>query len=142
MTQGLQLLGLHHVGIAVRDLDEALVRYRAQFGAAEPLRRTLVGQGVDAAALRCGEQWVELIAPLDDSSAVHRFLDRRGEGLHHVAYAVADVQQALDAFAATGGRLIDEHPHDGLHGLPVAFVHPASTGGVLTEFVQVEPALR
>jgi methylmalonyl-CoA epimerase len=130
-----QARGIHHVGIAVADLDEAVETYRRLFGAALEGRGEIAGQRVEAASLVLGASRVELVAPLDDDSAVARFLDRRGPGMHHVAYEVDDVQVALDRLAGEGARLIDEQPHEGLFGLQVAFVHPDSVHGVLAEVV-------
>ena len=92
-------------------------------------------QGVEAAAVRLGESRVELVTPLGDDTPVGRFLAKRGQGMHHVAYAVADLPAALDDLAARGAQLIDQEPHEGLFGLQVAFVHPESVHGVLSELV-------
>ena len=99
-------------------------------------RETVAEQGVDAALLDVGDGHVELLQPLGPETPVGRFLTRKGPGLHHVAYRVVDVEEALGALAAAGLRLIDEHPRTGIRGSRVAFLHPASTGGVLTEIVQ------
>lgn len=133
----IELLGVHHVGIVVEQLDVALAHYQQVLGAHLELRRELTEQQVEAASLLVGADTVELIAPLDEGSGVARFLQRRGPGLHHVAYAVRDVAATLAAFAASGARLIDERPRPGLHGTPVAFVHPKSLFGVLTELVEI-----
>ena len=131
----MQARGIHHVGIAVADLDEAVDTYQRLFGAELEGRGQIAGQHVEAASLVLGASRVELVAPLDDDSTVARFLDRRGPGMHHVAYEVEDVQVALDRLAGEGARLIDEQPHEGLFGLQVAFVHPDSVHGVLAEVV-------
>ena len=99
-------------------------------------RETVAGQGVEAALLDVGESHIELLRPLGPETPVGKFLARRGPGLHHVAYRVADVEQTLGELAGAGMRLIDERPRTGIRGSRVAFVHPASTGGVLTEIVQ------
>jgi methylmalonyl-CoA epimerase len=130
-------MGIHHVGVAVHDIDDALATYLPLLGGNEPvLRRVLADQQVEAAALALGGQELELIAPHGESKALRAFLERRGEGLHHVAWEVRDVELALAAASAAGLRLIDSVPRPGLHGVPVAFLHPAGMNGVLTELVQ------
>lgn len=131
----MQALGIHHVGIAVDQLEEAVDTYLRLFGAELEGRGTITAQRVEAASLVLGDNRVELVAPIDEESTVARFLARRGPGMHHVAYAVEDVEAALEGLAAEGARLIDEEPHEGLFGLQVAFVHPESVHGVLTEVV-------
>ncbi len=132
--------GIHHVAFAVPDLDAGIAQWQT-LGAQLELRKVVDDQGVDAASLEWpgghGATLLELIAPVDDASGVAKFLDKRGPGMHHVAWAVADVQACLDAFTRAGARVIDAKPRRGLHGTPVAFVHPSSTGGVLTELVEV-----
>jgi methylmalonyl-CoA/ethylmalonyl-CoA epimerase len=130
------LSAIDHVGVAVENIDDALEVYRDRLGMAFVHRETVTDQGVDAALLDVGDSHVELLAPLGPDTAVGRFLSRRGPGLHHVAYRVASVQDTLDACAAAGMRLIDERPRTGIRGSRVAFLHPAATGGVLTEIVQ------
>jgi methylmalonyl-CoA/ethylmalonyl-CoA epimerase len=130
------LSAIDHVGIAVEDIDGALAVYRDVLGMPLVHRETVAEQGVDAALLDVGDGHIELVAPLGPETAVGKFLARKGPGLHHVAYRVADVEQTLSALAGAGARLIDEHPRIGIRGSRVAFVHPASTGGVLTEIVQ------
>jgi methylmalonyl-CoA/ethylmalonyl-CoA epimerase len=127
---------IDHVGVAVEDIDSALALYRDALGMPLVHRETLADQGVDAALLDVGDAHVELMAPLGPETAVGKFLARRGPGLHHVAYRVDDVEEVLNALAAAGLRLIDERPRTGIRGSRVAFLHPASTGGVLTEIVQ------
>lgn len=130
------LSAIDHVGVAVESIDGVLALYRDQLGLPLVHRETVDEQGVDAALLDVGDGHIELVAPLHPETAVGKFLSRRGPGLHHVAYRVADVQATLDACVAAGLRLIDEHPRTGIRGSRVAFLHPASTGGVLTEIVQ------
>jgi len=130
------LSAIDHVGVAVQDIDAALALYRDALGMALVHRERVEEQGVDAALLDVGDGHVELLQPLGPDTAVARFLSRRGPGLHHVAYRVPSVQQALDACAAAGLRLIDEQPRNGIRGSRVAFLHPSSTDGVLTEIVQ------
>jgi methylmalonyl-CoA/ethylmalonyl-CoA epimerase len=127
--------GIHHLGVAVADLDEALETYRRLFGATLEHRSTVADQGVDALSLLVGGSRIELLAPTDEDSPVGRFLASRGPGMHHVAYAVDDVESALAALAEQGVELIDQAPRTGLFGLEVAFVHPDAVHGVLTEVV-------
>ena len=127
--------GIHHLGVAVDDLDEALGTYERLFGAELEHRERMAEQGVDAASLRIGADRVELLAALGNDTPVGRFLAKRGPGMHHVAYEVDDVGAALDELAAEGAELIDERPRRGLFGLEVAFVHPDAVHGVLAEIV-------
>jgi methylmalonyl-CoA/ethylmalonyl-CoA epimerase len=127
---------IDHVGVAVEDIEATLAVYRDVLGMPLVHRETVTEQGVDAALLDVGDGHIELLQPLGPETAVGKFLARRGPGLHHVAYRVASVEEALVALAAAGVRLIDERPRTGIRGSRVAFVHPASTGGVLTEIVQ------
>jgi methylmalonyl-CoA/ethylmalonyl-CoA epimerase len=129
--------GIHHLGVAVEDLDDAVNTYRRLFGAEVEHRETVVDQGVEAASLRVGESRVELLASLGEETPVGKFLASRGPGMHHVAYEVSDLQRELKGLAAQGVELIDEEPHRGLFGLEVAFVHPDSVHGVLAELVAV-----
>ena len=129
--------GIHHLGVAVQDLDEALETYARLFGAELEHRAHVEEQGVEAAAVLVGSGRVELLAPLGEETPVGRFLASRGPGMHHVAYEVDDVQSELDRLAAAGADLIDEEPRQGLFGLQVAFVHPDAVHGVLTEVVSV-----
>jgi methylmalonyl-CoA epimerase len=130
-----QARAIHHVGIAVEDLDEAVETYARCFGGQLESRGTIPGQRVEAASLVLGSGRVELVAALHEDSTVARFIARRGPGMHHIAYEVDDVQSALDGLAEEGVRLIDAEPHEGLFGLQVAFVHPESVHGVLSEVV-------
>jgi methylmalonyl-CoA/ethylmalonyl-CoA epimerase len=127
---------IDHVGVAVEDLDAAIAVYRDVLGMPLVHRETVTEQGVDAVLLDVGDGHIELLSPLANDTAVGKFLERRGPGLHHVAYRVESVEDALSALAAGGVRLIDERPRTGIRGSRVAFLHPASTGGVLTEIVQ------
>jgi methylmalonyl-CoA/ethylmalonyl-CoA epimerase len=130
------LTTIDHVGIAVENIDDALKLYRDVLGMPLVHRETVTEQGVDAVLLDVGDSHVELLQPLGPETAVGKFLAKRGEGLHHVAYRVADIEQTLLALKDAGTRLIDEHPRNGIRGSRVAFLHPASTRGVLTEIVQ------
>jgi methylmalonyl-CoA/ethylmalonyl-CoA epimerase len=127
--------GIHHLGVAVEDLDEAVSTYERLFSARVERRETLQSQGVEAAAVRVGESRVELLASLGDDTPVGKFLTKRGPGMHHVAYGVDDLPSALDELAGKGAELIDREPQEGLFGLQVAFVHPSSVHGVLVELV-------
>jgi methylmalonyl-CoA/ethylmalonyl-CoA epimerase len=131
-----RLSAIDHVGVAVEDLDSTLALYRDALGLPAVHRETVADQGVEAVLLDVGEGHIELLAPLHADTAVGKFLARRGPGLHHVAYRVESIEQALSALAASGLRLIDERPRPGIRGSQVAFLHPSSTGGVLTEIVQ------
>ena len=127
---------IDHVGVAVTDLDAAITLYEQQYAMPLVHRETVTEQGVEAVLLDVGESHVELLAPLGDDTPVGKFLARKGPGLHHVAYQVADVDATLIALREAGLRLIDDTPRTGIRGSLVAFLHPASTGGVLTEIVQ------
>lgn len=129
--------GIHHLGVAVTDLDDAVKTYASLFGATLEHRDTVPDQGVEAAALLVGAGRVELLAPLGEDTPVGRFLASRGPGMHHVAYEVDDVRAALSDLAAAGAELIDTEPRQGLFGLQVAFVHPDAVHGVLSEVVSV-----
>jgi methylmalonyl-CoA/ethylmalonyl-CoA epimerase len=126
---------IHHLGVAVSNLDEALGTYTRLFGAELEHRATVPEQGVEAAAVLVGSGRVELLAPLGDDTPVGKFLTSRGPGMHHVAFEVADVHAALESLKREGAELVDAEPHAGLFGLEVAFVHPDSVHGVLAEVV-------
>ena len=128
---------VHHVGIAVSDLDAAVSTYTTLLGGTLEHRDRISEQGVDAASILLGDSRVELLAPTGDDTPVGRFLAGRGPGMHHIAYEVDDVAVALDELAAFGVELIDATPRVGLFGLQVAFVHPDAVHGVLTEVVAV-----
>jgi methylmalonyl-CoA epimerase len=127
--------GIHHLGVAVEDLDEAVTSYERMFGAELEHRETVPAQGVEAASLRVGNGRVELLASLGEETPVGKFLSKRGPGMHHVAYEVADVRAAIDELAEQGVELVDEEPREGLFGLEVAFLHPDAVHGVLSELV-------
>ena len=131
----MQARGIHHVGVAVGDLDEALATYAALLGARLEHRETVPQQGVEAASLRVGDGRLELLASLGEETPVGRFLAKRGPGMHHVAYEVRDLPAALAHLAEQGAELIDREPRTGLFGLQVAFIHPDSVYGVLSEVV-------
>ena len=127
--------GIHHVGIAVDDLDAAIALWTSLFGATLEHRERVDDQGVEAASLRVGDSRIELLAALGDDTPVGKFLVKRGPGVHHVAFETGDVAAELARLKADGVELVDEAPRRGMFGLQVAFVHPEATGGVLAEFV-------
>jgi len=129
---------IDHVGVAVEDLDQAVVLYSERFGMTEQHRETVEEFGVEAVLLEVGEGHVELLEPLSEESAIGRFLARNGPGVHHVAYQTDDIDATLERVRTAGVEAIDEQPRTGIRGSRVAFLHPRSTGGVLTEIV--EPA--
>ncbi len=129
---------IDHIGVAVEDIDAALELYESSFEMELAHRETVESQGVEAVLLDVGDGHVELLRPLGPETAVGKFLDRRGPGLHHVAYAVEDIDATLERLSAAGLELIDSEARVGIRESRVAFLHPRSTGGVLTEIV--EPA--
>ena len=129
---------IDHIGVAVSSIEESIGLYRDSFEMAEQHRETVEEQGVKAVLLEVGEGHVELIEPLSPESGVAKYIERNGEGLHHVAYQTDDIDSALEQVRSAGLRLIDEEPRIGIRGSRVAFLHPKATGGVLTELV--EPA--
>jgi methylmalonyl-CoA epimerase len=131
---------IDHIGVAVEDLDAAISLYSGRLAMPVEHRETVEEQGVEAVLLGVGESPVELLRPLSAETAVGRFLERNGPGLHHVAYGTDDIESALEAARAAGLRLIDERPRRGIRDSRVAFVHPKSTGGVLTELVEAAHA--
>lgn len=130
------LTRIHHVGIAVADLEESIRLYRAALGAELNHRASNEKEGLEAAFLRVGDGELELMAALREDSPVGKFMAKHGPGLHHVAYAVTDIAKALAEARAAGLELIDAEPRMGMHGSLIAFVHPKSLGGVLTEYVE------
>jgi methylmalonyl-CoA epimerase len=128
-------LSLHHLGIAVDDLDAAILIYSDLFGATLEHREHVEDQGVEAASLRVGDSRIELLQPLGPDTPVGKFLAKRGPGMHHMAFEVEDLPGELARLKAHDVLLIDDQPRRGLFGLQVAFVHPEATGGVLAEFV-------
>jgi methylmalonyl-CoA/ethylmalonyl-CoA epimerase len=129
---------IDHIGVAVEDIDAALALYGDSFEMELAHRETVESQGVEAVLLDVGDGHVELLAPLGPDTPVGRYMAKNGAGLHHVAYAVDDIEAALKRIAAAGVQLIDSEPRIGIRDSRVAFLHPRSTGGVLTEIV--EPA--
>jgi methylmalonyl-CoA/ethylmalonyl-CoA epimerase len=132
---------IDHVGVAVAELEPALEVYGDRLALTLAHREVISEQGVEAALLDVGEGHVELLAPLSPDTPVGRFLAKRGPGLHHVAYQVSDIEQTLAALTRAGVELIDSEPRTGIRGSRVAFLHPRSTGGVLSEIVEPAPGL-
>lgn len=132
----MKLINLDHVAIAVNDLDRAIAEYRTRYGV-EPLHReTVRSQGVEEAMIPVGGSFVQLLMPLSADTPVGKFLESEGEGLHHLAYAVVDIEAALEHLRSQGARLIDERPRIGGRGARIAFVHPKDLAGTLIELVE------
>lgn len=132
-----KLLNLDHVAIAVEDLDEAIEAYRSRYNV-EPLYREVVEeQGVEEAMIPVGGSFIQLLQPLGPETPVGRFLSKNGEGLHHIAFAVASIAAALDHLAEEGAQLVDTEPRPGSRGTRIAFVHPADVSGTLIELVEL-----
>ncbi len=129
---------IDHIGVAVEDIDAALALYETSFEMTVAHRETVESQGVEAVLLDVGDGHVELMRPLSADSPIGKFLARKGPKLHHVAYAVEDIDSTLERLTSAGLELIDSKPRTGIRGSRVAFIQPRSTGGVLTEIV--EPA--
>jgi methylmalonyl-CoA epimerase len=127
---------IDHIGVAVEDIDASLALYEQAYAMELVHREVVEEQGVEAVLLDVGENHVELLRPLGPDTPVGKFLARKGPGMHHVAYQVTDIEAALEQLRSAGLRLIDETPRTGIRNSRVAFVHPASTGSVLTEIVQ------
>ncbi|MET0882792.1 MAG: methylmalonyl-CoA epimerase [Acidimicrobiales bacterium] len=130
------LTEIDHVAIAVQDLEAAIAWYEAAFGATVEHREVVESDGVEEALLNVAESYVQLLTPIRDDSPVAKYLEKRGEGLHHIGYRVDDCAQALEALRAQGNRLLDEVPRPGSRGTTVAFVHPKGAFGTLIELVQ------
>jgi len=128
-----------HVGVAVKDLDAALALFRDTLGLRVEYRRVVPDQGVEIVGLRVGESEIELLRPTSDASTVARFLEKRGEGIHHICFEVDDVEATLRTLEAHGYELIDKRPRVGSDGRKLAFVHPKGTHGVLIEFYEKKP---
>ena len=131
------LTEIDHVAIAVNDLEAAIAWYRDVFGATVEHRETVESDGVEEALLRVADSYVQLLTPTREDSPVAKYLEKKGEGLHHVGYRVTDCAVALDAVKASGGRVIDQAPRPGSRGTIVAFVHPKTSFGTLIELVEV-----
>jgi methylmalonyl-CoA epimerase len=132
-----KLINLDHVAIAVHDLDASLSDYRNRYQVEPLYREEVAEQGVEEAMIPLGGSFVQLLQPLGPDTPVGRFLERHGEGLHHVAYAVASIDSALDHLKEQGAQLVDESPRSGSRGTRIAFVHPSDLGGTLIELVEL-----
>lgn len=135
--QTIKLLNLDHVGIAVHNLDRSVEEYRTKYGATPLYRETISSQGVEEAMIPVGGSFIQLLQPLGPDTPVGRFLARKGEGVHHLAWAVADIEAALDHLRSEGARLIDPTPRRGGRGAKIAFVHPRDWAGTLIELVEL-----
>jgi methylmalonyl-CoA epimerase len=135
-TTDMLLTEIDHVAIAVNDLEAAIAYYRDTFGAEVGHREVVESDGVEEALLKVADSYIQLLTPTRDDSPVAKYLERKGEGLHHIGYRVDDCGQALDAVKASGGRVIDEAPRPGSRGTTVAFVHPKTAFGTLIELVE------
>ncbi|HVR78509.1 MAG TPA: methylmalonyl-CoA epimerase [Acidimicrobiia bacterium] len=133
----MKLLNLDHVAIAVNDLDDALAGYRERYRVEPLYRETVESQGVEEAMIPVGGSFVQLLQPLGPDTPVGRFLDKNGEGLHHVAFAVASIDLALQHLEESGARLVDRSARDGGRGARIAFVHPGDLAGTLIELVEL-----
>ena len=133
---GSLLTEIDHIAIAVNDLDAAIEWYREAFGAVVAHREVVQSDGVEEALLAVAESYVQLLTPIRDDSPVAKYLEKRGEGIHHVGYRVDDCGKALDAIKQLGGKVLDEAPRPGSRGTTVAFVHPKTSFGTLIELVQ------
>ena len=136
----MRLERIDHIGIAVPDIEAAISTYSRLFGAGPAHRQVVEADGIEAVMFDVGESRIELLGSLGSDSKIARFLDKRGGGLHHVAYGVASVQDSLDQYAEMGMELLDTCPRRGAAGRLVAFLHPSAAGGVLTELCQPDPA--
>lgn len=142
MVTAVRSLRIDHVGIAVADLEAAVARYQGRFGVSPEPPEQVLADGIEAVFFELGSTSVELLGSTRADSTVARFLERRGEGLHHLAYQVLDIEAELDRWRQLGAELIDQRPRPGSRGRLVAFLHPRSEGGVLTELCQVAAAPR
>lgn len=134
---GVKLLNLDHVAIAVRDLDSAVEAYRSRYRVEPLYRETVIEQGVEEAMIPVGGSFVQLLQPLGPETPVGRFLSKNGEGLHHIAFAVASIEAALEHLGDQGARVVDAEPRQGGRGTRIAFVHPADLSGTLIELVEL-----
>lgn len=130
------LTDIDHVGIAVSDLDAAVAWYRDTFGATVAHRERIESDGVEEALIKVADSYIQLLMPVTDTSPLAKFMERNGEGLHHVGYRVDDCAEVLEAVKATGARVVDEHPRTGSRGTTVAFLHPKTSFATLIELVE------
>jgi methylmalonyl-CoA/ethylmalonyl-CoA epimerase len=132
------LTKINHIGIAVKSLDDSIPFYRDNLGMAFAGVEDVVEQKVRVAMLVVGESKIELLEPTSDDSPVAKFIEKNGTGVHHIAYEVADIEAAITKLRGDGARMIDEMPRNGAHGTRIAFIHPKSSNGVLTEICQIQ----
>ena len=130
------LTHIDHVGIAVSDLDAAVTWYEEMFGATVAHRERIESDGVDEALIKVADGYIQLLQPFTDTSPLAKYMERNGEGLHHVGYRVADCDAVLESVKAKGARAVDEHPRTGSRGTTVAFLHPKTSFGTLIELVE------
>ena len=131
-----KLTDIDHVGIAVRDLDAAVAWYQQMFGAEVAHRERIESDGVDEALIKVADSYIQLLQPYTDTSPLAKYMDKNGEGIHHVGYRVDDCDDVLEAVKAQGARVVDEHPRTGSRGTTVAFLHPKTAFGTLIELVE------
>ena len=131
-----KLTDIDHVGIAVRDLDAAIAWYQEMFGATVAHRERIESDGVDEALIKVADSYIQLLTPYTDTSPLAKYMERNGEGLHHVGYRVADCAEVLEDVKAQGARVVDEQPRTGSRGTTVAFLHPKTSFGTLIELVE------
>ncbi len=131
-----RLTNIDHVGIAVRDLDAVVDWYEKMFGAEVVHKERIESDGVDEALIKVADSYIQLLTPYADTSPLAKYMERNGEGIHHVGYRVADCGEVLEHVKAEGARVVDEHPRTGSRGTTVAFLHPKSAFGTLIELVQ------
>ncbi|MDQ1396955.1 MAG: methylmalonyl-CoA/ethylmalonyl-CoA epimerase [Acidimicrobiaceae bacterium] len=131
-----KLTEIDHVGIAVRDLDAAVAWYQQMFGATVAHRERIESDGVDEALIKVADSYIQLLQPYTDTSPLAKYMERNGEGLHHVGYRVADCAEVLEDVKTHGARVVDEHPRTGSRGTTVAFLHPKTSFGTLIELVE------
>ena len=132
----IKLLNLDHVGIAVHNLDRAVDEYRVKYGITPLYRETVSSQGVEEATIPLGGSFIQLLQPLGPETPVGRYLAKKGEGVHHLAWTVADIEAALEHLKAQGARMVDSEPRPGGGGTRIAFVHPRDLAGTLIELVE------
>ena len=135
MTSG-KLTELDHVGIAVRDLDAVVAWYEKMFGATVAHRERIESDGVDEALIKVADSYIQLLTPFRDDSPLAKYMEKHGEGIHHVGYRVDDCDEVLEHVKSEGARVVDEHPRTGSRGTTVAFLHPKTSFGTLIELVQ------
>jgi methylmalonyl-CoA epimerase len=131
-----RLTNIDHVGIAVHDLDAVVAWYEKMFGAEVMHRERIESDGVDEALIKVADSYIQLLTPYTDTSPLAKYMERNGEGIHHVGYRVADCGEVLDSVKAQGARVVDEHPRTGSRGTTVAFLHPKTAFGTLIELVE------